>query len=414
MVVGVRLLAAAAAVLSCSVLLGACTAESPRSPSTTSAEPKSAASATSAVLRTSLDRDALVSTFEALAGTMRVPGAAMLVRAPDEEITATYGTTELSGSVPVALADHIRVGSNTKPWTATVILQLVQEGEIALDDPVSKYRPEVPNGESITIEELLNMRSGLFNYTETYTVLHENDLNPQRIWTPEELIAIATALPPYFEPDDGFHYSNTNYLLLGLIAEQIEQKPLREIFRDRLFDPLNLTETSYPAPDDASLPLPYSRGYMYTDNVRTITTFELPADLQAQAEAGTLLPNDQTDANPTWAGAAGAGISTIGELATLFEGIVGGELLDPDLQEQRLQSGIPPVPEAPSTYGWGLIHSASGFYEHGGLINGYNSSVGYDPVNKVTVVVWTNLSTDASGAPPAATIANALIDQMYD
>ncbi|MET0990760.1 MAG: serine hydrolase, partial [Lacisediminihabitans sp.] len=97
-----------------------------------------------------------------------------------------------------------------------------------------------------------------------------------------------------------------------------------------------------------------------------------------------------------------------------FEGIVGGELLDPDLQEQRLQSGIPPVPEAPSTYGWGLIHSASGFFEHGGLINGYNSSVGYDPVNKVTVVVWTNLSTDASGAPPAATIANALIDQMYD
>ncbi len=345
---------------------------------------------------------------------MKVPGAAMLVRTPDQEIMSTYGTTELGGAVPVTLDDHIRVGSNTKPWMATVILQLVQEGLIALDDPVSKYRPEVPDGDNISIEELLNMRSGLFNYSETYTVLHENDLDPQRVWTPEELVDIGISLPPYFAPDDGFHYSNTNYLLLGLIAEQIEQRPLGEIFRERLFDPLDLTETSYPAADDASLPAPYARGYMYTDNVRTITTFELPADLRAQVEAGSLLPNDQTDANPSWAGAAGAGISTIRELATLVEAMVGGGLLDPDLQKQRLQSGIPPVPDAPSTYGWGLIHSASGFFEHGGLINGYNSHAGYDPVNKVTVVVWTNLSTDAAGAPPAATIAKALIDQMYD
>ena len=360
-----------------------------------------------------LDSAALIASFDRLAKSMMVPGAAMLIRTPDGEVTATYGTTELGGSVPVSLDDHVRVGSNTKTWTATVILQLVQEGKIALADPVSKYRPDIPNGENITIAQLLNMRSGLFNYTETYQLLHDMDVDPQTVWAPEQLLALGVGLPPYFEPGTGFHYSNTNYVLLGLIAEELEHKPLQEIFQERLFTPLGLTNTSFPAIDDPSIPAPYSSGYMYTDNVRTITTFKLPADLLAQAEAGTLLPNDQTDANPSWAWAAGAGISTIGDLGTLIEAMVAGHLLNPDLQEQRLQNVVPPEPGSASAYGWGIIRSASGFYEHGGLINGYNSYSGHDPANKVTVVVWTNLSVAATGAPPAATIAKDLIDQIY-
>jgi len=360
-----------------------------------------------------LDSAALIASFDRLAESMMVPGAAMLIRTPDGEVTATYGTTELGGSVPVSLDDHIRVGSSTKPWTATVILQLVQEGKIALADPVSNYRPDIPNGENITIEQLLNMRSGLFNYTETYQLLHDTDVDPQSVWDPEQLLAMGVGLPPYFEPGTGFHYSNTNYVLLGLIAEELEHKPLQEIFQERLFTPLGLRNTSFPAIEDASIPAPYSNGYMYTDNVQTITTFKLPADLLAQAEAGTLLPNDQTDANPSWAWAAGAGISTIGDLAALIEAMVGGGLLSPEMQEQRLENVVPPEPDSASAYGWGIIRSASGFYEHGGLINGYNSYSGYDPANKVTVVVWTNLSVAATGAPPAATIAKDLIDQIY-
>ena len=155
-------------------------------------------------------------------------------------------------------------------------------------------------------------------------------------------MAIGVGLPPYFEPGTGFHYSNTNYVLLGLIAEELERKPLQEIFQERLFTPLGLTETSFPAIDDASIPAPYSNGYMYTDNVRTITTFALPADVLAQAEAGTLLPNDQTDANPSWTGAAGAGISTIGELATLIEAMVGGGLLEPGAARAAPEECRPP------------------------------------------------------------------------
>ena len=137
-----------------------------------------------------LDSAALIASFVRLAKSMMVPGAAMLIRTPDGEVSATYGTTELGGSVPVSLDDHVRVGSTTKTWTATVIVQLVQEGKIALDDPVSKYRPDIPNGENIIIEQLLNMRSGLFSYTETYQLLHDMDLDPQSVWDPEQLLAI--------------------------------------------------------------------------------------------------------------------------------------------------------------------------------------------------------------------------------
>jgi D-alanyl-D-alanine carboxypeptidase len=360
------------------------------------------------------DSAALTARFRELAEGMRVPGAAMLIRTPAGEITSTYGTTTLGGSTPVSLDDHVRVGSNTKTWTGTVILQLVQEGKIALSDPVSKYRPDVPNGKNITIEELLNMRSGLFNYTETYELNHQLDVNPQRAWQPEELVAMGDGLPVYFAPGEGYHYSNTNYVLLGLIAEQIEAEPLQQIFQQRLFGPLGLTQTSFPSIDDASIPTPSTNGYMYTDNVLTLSESRLPADLLAQAEAGTLRPNDETHLNPSWAWAAGGGISTIRDLATWVKAMVGGHvLLNPDLQQRRLKSVIPISKGASTAYGWGIGQLRPGIFGHTGELPGYNSYMGYDPSNKVTVVVWTNLAPAANGMAPAKTIANSLIDKLY-
>jgi D-alanyl-D-alanine carboxypeptidase len=343
-----------------------------------------------------------------------VPGAAMLIRTPDGDITSTYGTTTLGGSTPVSLDDHLRVGSNTKTWTATVILQLVQEGKIALSDPVSKYRPDVPNGKNITIEQLLNMRSGLFNYTETYELNHQLDTNPQRAWQPEELVRMGDALPVYFAPGKGWHYSNTNYVLLGLIAEQIDGQPLQQIFQKRLFGPLGMTQTSFPSLDDASIPAPFTNGYMYTDNVLTLSSSKLPGDLLAAAHAGTLLPNDETNVNPSWAWAAGGGISTIHDLATWVKAIVGGStLLNSDLQKQRLKSVIPISKGATLAYGWGIGELRPGIYGHTGELPGFNSYMSYTPSKKVTVVVWTNLAPAADGTEPAKFIANRLIDTLY-
>src|SRR4051812_1749330 len=95
-----------------------------------------------------------------------IPGVVVLIRSQEQgDWSATFGTGELGKDVPMSIDDHFRVGSNTKTMTSTVILQLVQEGKLALDDPIGKYRPDVPNGANITIQQLAEMRSGLYSYT---------------------------------------------------------------------------------------------------------------------------------------------------------------------------------------------------------------------------------------------------------
>jgi D-alanyl-D-alanine carboxypeptidase len=191
--------------------------------------------------------------------------------------------------MPVGPDQHLRIGSNTKTWVGTVILKQLQEGRLSLDDPVAKYRPDVPDGQHITIAELLDMRGGLYDYSETRELNATLDREPRKVWRPEELLALAFRRPPYFAPGAGFHYSNTNTVLLGLIAEKLEGgKPLARILEDRLFKPL-----------------------------------------------------DYTDANPSWGWAAGAGISTANDLATWVEALVGGRLLDAPTQQLRLASVRP-------------------------------------------------------------------------
>jgi D-alanyl-D-alanine carboxypeptidase len=360
-----------------------------------------------------VDAASLRAEFAQLAKSLQVPGAAMLVRGPDGEVTATYGVTEQGGSTPVSVADHFRVGSNTKTMTGTVILQLVQEGRIALDDPVSTYLPNVPNGDHITIEQLLDMRSGLANYTATLALNTALDEDPQRVWTPEELAAIGLAEKPNFAPGEDWSYSNTNTVLLGLIAQKLEGEPLSAIFAKRLFEPLGLHETSLPAATDASLPEPYTHGYMYSTNVDTMESAKLPADELARAEAGTLLPSDQTNLNPSWAWAAGGVISTIGDLAKWVEALGGGGLLDANLQKERLASvRAVPVDLPDPEYGWGIAKIGR-LYGHTGELPGFNSFMGYDPAQRVTIVVWTNLAPAADGRPPAATIATRLMTSIY-
>ncbi|RFA15707.1 D-alanyl-D-alanine carboxypeptidase [Subtercola boreus] len=403
----------AAAALVTAFVLTACTGQTTTTPVATSTEAPAATSAAKTLKP--LDQAGLTALFEATAKEYGQPGAAMLLRTPEGDFTATYGVTAPGGSTPVSIDDHIRIGSNTKTWTGTVILQLVQEGKIALADPVSKYRPDVPNGDNITIEQMLMMRSGLANYTETYALNAALDAEPQRVWQPEELVAMGLALPVDFAPGTKYHYSNTNTILLGLIAEKLDGKPLRTIFADRLFTPLGLTETSFPELGDSSLPSPHSDGYFWWTNVNTIASSKLPPDLLQQADAGTFLPNDGTLENPSWAWSAGSGISTIGDLATWVEALGGKTpgLLDPEMQKARMASPLA-TSDAPDAtkYGWNLGQFGQ-FYGHTGELPGFNSFMGYDPVSDVTLVVWANLAPAANGQGPAAMISRKLIDAMY-
>ena len=173
-----------------------------------------------------IDQAALQATVDTAAKELLVPGAVVLLRTPQGEFTVTYGTTPLGATTPPRADTHFRIASNTKTMTAAVILQLAQEGKLSLGDPVSKYVPGVPNGDDITIAELLEMRSGLYNYTDAPELSASLDRDPTRVWTPDELLAIAFKHPPNFPPGTAYEYNNTNYVLLGLIAEKVDGRPL--------------------------------------------------------------------------------------------------------------------------------------------------------------------------------------------
>ncbi|GAA5174252.1 serine hydrolase domain-containing protein [Niveibacterium umoris] len=370
------------------------------------------ASAQTALKR--IDTVAFQRTVQALAKEMLVPGVVVLLRTPRGNFDYRYGTSALGGMERVTTSQHIRVGSNTKTWVGTVILQQASEGLLRLDDPIAKYLPDVPNGERIKIEHLLNMRSGLFNYSETLELNETLDREPGKSWKPDELLAIAFRHKPntYFEPDTDFHYSNTNTVLLGLLAEKLEHgKPLSQILQDRLFKPLGLKDTLFPDTRDNTLPTPYARGYMYGDNVSTMPPHQaLPQDAQDNARRGALLPTEQTTVNPSWGWAAGAGISTADDLLVWVRALVEGKLLPPAMQKARLDS-VRPI-QGGAQYGQAIARFGP-LYGHTGELPGYNSFMGHDPQNKVTLIVWTNLAPSMTGKDPATTIAKAVIEQLY-
>lgn len=403
-----RQLGAALVAASALLLLSACAGSAPIPDAAPDASPAAP------VLRP-ITQERLQEFLAAEASALGVPGAVALLRTPGGgEMTATYGVRAIGGGEPVTVDDHIRVGSNTKTMTGTVILQLVEEGRIALDDPLSEYRPDIAGAEEITIADMLLMRSGLTNYSETYALNAGLDADPARAWDPEELIALGASLPRDFAPGTAYHYSNTNTVLLGRIAEQLEGKPLADILRERLFEPHGLDETSLPAADDTSLPEPFAHGYMFTDNVMTLASSRLAPDLLAAAGNGTLAPNDQTHANPSWAWAAGGVVSTARDLADWVEVLVGGGALDDDTQAARLAS-LQPTSDAPDAprYGYNLAEMGA-FLGHTGELPGYNSFMGHEPRSGVTLVIWANLAPAATGVDPATTMAKNLFGELFD
>jgi D-alanyl-D-alanine carboxypeptidase len=287
---------------------------------------------------------------------------------------------------------------------------------------VSQYVPGVPNGRPhhyLSIAELLKMRSGLYNYTDGPEISASMDHDPTKAWSPAELLAIAFAHPPNAPPDTAYEYNNTNYLLLSLIAEKVDGKPLAQSMQDRLFGPLRLQHTVFPALAVHTLPEPYSHGYLYgSASVAMVGSPPYSPDVQAAARAGTLLPRDYTDLNHSFAAGAGAVISTASDLATWIEALVAGRVLNAAYQRRWLDSLQPEDPSKPKgqRYGYGIVQISWGpntIYFHGGEMPGYNSFMGYDPDNRVTLVIWTNLTVSLDEKPTANTLMLKVLDQIY-
>ena len=384
-----------------------------------SANPSAPGASTSTAALKPISRTALQAMVASTARQMLIPGAVVLLRTPQGEFTAAYGTTQLGTMLRPDINTYFRIASNTKTMTAAIIVQLAQEGKLKFSDPVSKYVIGVPNGDHITIAELLQMRSGLYNYLESPKIAATADRDMSKVWTPAELLAIAFAHKPNFAPDADYEYCNTNYVLLGLVIEKVGGKTLAEAMRVRLFEPLGLRHTTLPPNDVTALPKPYSHGYMYGSSSMAFTgTPPYSPAVKAAARAGTLLPTDYTNLNTTFGWAAGGAVSNASDLATWIKALVSGRLFDAQYQRRWINSLRPEDPKKPNgqQYGYGITLLSWGknsIYYHGGETAGYNSFIGYDPANKVTLIVWTNLTVSLDEVPTANALMLKVLDQIY-
>jgi D-alanyl-D-alanine carboxypeptidase len=297
-----------------------------------------------AVLQAALDR--LV--------TDGVPGVIALQRQGNQTWRAASGVSDLRRGTPMRAADRFRIGSNTKTFVATVVLQLVGEGRVRLADSLERWLPAtVPNGSAITMRQLLNHTSGIYDYTEDPRLLAPYAHNPAYFWPPRDLIALATSHPPLFAPGANWSYSNTNYILLGLVIEAVTHHSAATEVHRRIIQPIQLRDTVFPL-RDPTLPSPYTRGYLTN----------LPPDL---APDGVL---DSTVLSPSIAWTAGGIISTVTDLARFHRALFTGQLLKPQ-QMRELTSTVPQ-----SDYGLGISHwdtPCGTAWGHGGAFPGYRS-----------------------------------------
>jgi D-alanyl-D-alanine carboxypeptidase len=234
-----------------------------------------------------------------------MPGAVGLARHGGQAWRGASGLADLDTRRPMRPGDRYKVGSVTKTFTATVVLQLVAEHRLRLGDSVERWLPGlVPNGDHITVHQLLQHTSGLFSYDEDPRIFApylQGDFD--FVWRPRQLVAIATEHPPLFAPGAGWSYSNTGYVLLGLIIEEATGTSLGRQLKARLFGPLGLHHTSFPT-TDPRIAGRHAHGYLLD---------------------GT--PQDVTGISPSWAWAAGAMVSTVEDVARFYRALLGGRLL---------------------------------------------------------------------------------------
>ncbi|EFL15950.1 serine hydrolase domain-containing protein [Streptomyces sp. C] len=312
-----------------------------------------------------------------------VPGVVVALSAPGKgEYVRAFGTADRATGAPMRTDVNQRIGSVTKTFTVTALLQLVDAGKAGLDDPVGKYVAGVPNGDRITLRQLAGMRSGLYNYSEDEGFFKALTADPRRPFTPQELLSYSFRHPVLFEPGAKFDYCNTNTILLGLVVEKLSGLPLNRYVDERVAGPAGLHHTVFPT--GAGFPDPHAQGY--TDQTASGKT------------------EDAADWNPSWGWAAGAMISDLPDLRSWAKTLATGTLLTPATQAQRLK-----VVEALPGAGYGLgVFDVQGWIGHNGSLPGYQDLVVYLPGPQATLVVMLNTDIAHEGNEPSTLFGEAI------
>jgi D-alanyl-D-alanine carboxypeptidase len=338
--------------------------------------PSLTSSATRAQIATAVERER-----KRFGGRTPVPGVLVGVwDGSGHRFILPVGFADLKSRRPMSADDHFRIGSNTKTFVVGVILQLVDEGRLSLDDPLSTFDlgVTVPNAGNITIRQLCDMRSGLF---EAYDVpeLAATNFKPDSIWDPKRIIAWAVKQKPYFPPNGGYHYSNTNYLLLGLVIEAVTKDTVGDQIRKRLLEPLGLNQTSYP--DTMAMPDPWAHGY------------------------GLDKHRDWEDVSNTvpvsLMGSAGEMISDMDDMRHWITAYVSGKVSKPATHAALLHC----ISTGKGNLAFGLgLGCSAGWYGYTGGLPGYNTADYYFPKTGAFIVAWVPLQAST----PEPGVANAI------
>ncbi|MGY5056944.1 serine hydrolase domain-containing protein [Streptomyces sp. 900105755] len=323
-----------------------------------------------------------------------VPGVTVGVWTPGQrDYVRSFGVANKATGQKMSRDLYMRIGSETKTFTVTAVLQLVDQGRVGLDDPVGRYLDGVPGGDRITLRDLAGMRSGLFDYSEDAGFFKALTSDPQRSFTPRQLLGYAFRHPAMFRPGEKFDYSNTNLILLGLLVEKVSGQRLGDYLQQHVLKPAGMRHTLFPTGNE--FPTPHAQGY--TDQSATGKVTET---------AGW---------NPSWGWAAGAMISNLDDLhtwaGTVATGVFpdGTAMVGPAVQKQRLTTPSTGIRGA----GYGLgIFDVQGWIGHNGSLPGYESLTVHLPSTHTTVVVLLNTDIGYKGDIEPSTLFGEAVTRI--
>jgi D-alanyl-D-alanine carboxypeptidase len=294
-----------------------------------------------------------------------IPGAIVGIWGPDGVYVRPFGVADTASHAPMQTDFYVRIGSLTKTFTVTALLQLVDQGKLRLDDPIAKYVPGVPSGDVITLRLLAQMQSGLVTYDGVAAFDDAFTADPQRSFTPAQLLSYALDKPLQFPPGTRFDYCNTNTVLLGLVVEKLSGQSLADYVSEHILVPLKLTHTS--TPTASAFPDPHPQGYTVVDGTeRVITAWD-----------------------PSWAWSNGNMISTLDDMRIWAHALSSAELLSEEMRHERFSSALPMSEEKTAFYGLGAF-DAAGWIGHSGSMPGFQTVVAGLPEAQTTLAFFTN------------------------
>ncbi|MET9592046.1 serine hydrolase domain-containing protein [Streptomyces sp. NPDC006516] len=284
------------------------------------------------------------------------PGALTRIDSGASSYRIASGKADTAAGTAMDANRKFRVGSVSKSFTTVVLMQLVAEGRVDLDAPANDYLPEPLPDDRVTVRHLLSHRSGLWDYTNDmfYYTVPGFEAVRNKVFSFQELIDLSTAHEPTGAPGAAYSYSNTNFVVLGQMIEHLTGVPMATQYEQRIFQPLNLRNTSYVHPL-TTLTGSFARGYVRDDDT-------------------TLPMVDSTEQTVSWAQSAGAVISNGADLNRFFTALVSGKLV-PQPQLREMMSMVPVNADGTQSYGLGLRGRALScgvqVYGHTGTVQGY-------------------------------------------